>query len=106
VINAVPDRQVPQALALDLRTVPNPFNPSTEIRFNLPRDGRVEVRIYDLRGRLVWRAEPQEMTAGAQAVAWHGVDRHGGAVNSGLYFYRLVLDGQQLGETGKMTLLK
>jgi hypothetical protein len=106
VINLAPDRQVPPTVALDLRTVPNPFNPSTEIKFNLPKAGLVELRIYDMRGRLVFTARPGAMPAGAQSVAWNGVDRRGGGVTSGVYFYQLFLDGQKLGSSGKMTLLK
>ncbi len=97
---------LPVPATLSLSNVPNPFNPSTEIRFNLPRDGRAEVRIYDVSGRLVSQLDGGLMTAGASALTWNGVDHRGAGVRSGLYFYQLLLDGQSLGDTKKMNLVK
>ena len=56
---------VPQAVVLGgLQAVPNPFNPRTEIRFALAAPARVEIRIHDLRGRLVWSDGGQQRAAG------------------------------------------
>ena len=54
----------------------------------------------------MWSTDRTEMAAGAQALTWAGIDRHGMAATSGVYFYQLILDGQKLGSPGKMTLLK
>ena len=104
--NAPRNDNVPVAQELALKNVPNPFNPSTEIRFNLPREGRAEVRIFDVSGRLVSQLDGGLMPAGAGALTWNGVDHRGAGVRSGLYFYQLLLDGEGLGETKKMNLVK
>ncbi len=98
---------VPGQLAgLQLRNAPNPFNPMTEFRFNLPRAGETEIRIYDVRGAVVRRVSGGVMAAGPAKLQWAGRDGHGRDVASGIYFYRLYLEGRQEGKTLKMTLLK
>ncbi len=104
VVSGVDDR--PLALAAGLRNVPNPFNPMTEFRFNLARSADVEVRIYDVRGRSVATLTAGTMSAGAQALTWRGQNDAGNALNSGVYFYRLLTDGRDAGRVGKMSLLK
>lgn len=73
--------------------VPNPFNPRTEIGFTLPAAETIALRIYDLRGRLVRTLLDGPQPAGRQTVVWDGRDRHGRAVGSGTYFYRLIGGG-------------
>jgi hypothetical protein len=98
----------PPTLAADLQlhNVPNPFNPGTEFRFNLPQAGQVEVHIYNIRGVRVNRLVAGLLPVGPATLAWNGRDRAGASVASGAYFYRLFLDGQQLGSVRKMTLVK
>ena len=91
---------------LQLRNVPNPFNPSTDFRFNLPEAGAAEVWIYNLRGALVRRLSAGVLPAGPAKMSWAGRDNNGSEVASGVYFYRLFLDGRQLGDTHKMSLIK
>ena len=91
---------------LDLRACPNPFNPNTEIRFNLDRPGRIELRIYDVRGALINAIDNGHCASGPVTVPWNGSNRRGSKVASGIYFYRLMLDGNQLGATKKMILLR
>jgi len=84
---------------------PNPFNPTTEIRFDLPRSGRVQLRVYDLAGRLVRTLVDGPMTAGAeQRVIWNGRDGAGRMVSSGVYLYRL--QAAEFEQTKRMVLLK
>jgi hypothetical protein len=78
---------------------PNPFNPMTEIRFDLARAGHVELAVYDLRGSLVKTLVSRNMGAGAHAAIFQGED-----VASGVYYYVLNTDRGQ--NVGKMTLLK
>ncbi len=69
---------------------PNPFNPSTEIRFALPTGGaRVELKIYDFAGRLVRTLVDQDLPAGPHTVSWRGADDHGRQLASGVYVCRL-----------------
>jgi subtilisin family serine protease len=91
---------------LDLHAAPNPFNPTTEIRFVLPRAGRAVVRVYDLRGALVQELNAGEQPAGPLSVTWRGRDRSGRAVPSGAYLYRLSLDGRPLGPARRMVLVR
>ena len=69
---------------------PNPFNPSTKIRFDLAQGGRVDLVIFDLRGRRVRTLVSGEMEPGRPVVVWDGKDDTGRSVASGMYIYRLV----------------
>jgi len=100
------DPETPSALELDLRAVPNPFNPATEFRFNQPRPGSVQVRVYNIAGRVVRTLDAGPRSAGPQAVRWNGTDDEGRGVGSGSYFARLMLDGQPVGPTLKIGLVK
>jgi M6 family metalloprotease-like protein len=92
-----------QALALS-QNVPNPFNPTTTIRFTLPERAAVLLSVYDVSGALVRELANGEYGAGPHDVEWNGRDDRGNAVGSGVYFYRLITDKRTL--TRKMTLLK
>ncbi len=89
-----------------LRNAPNPFNPSTDIHFDLARAGRVEVRIYDASGRLVRRLAGEMRNAGSGSVHWDGRDEQGQALASGLYFSQIFVDGATTGRTVKMSLVR
>jgi hypothetical protein len=84
----VPDGPVARVVALAQNT-PNPFNPATTIRYVLPRDGDVNLRIFDVRGRLVRTLVDGVQTAGEHAVLWDGRTAGGGAAASAVYVYRL-----------------
>jgi len=96
----------PARAAFTLRNYPNPFNPSTQIEFTLPRSGKAEIRIYDVAGRVVRTLGGSSRPAGVHAVTWTGRDDTGSGVVSGTYYYRLVVDGQPVGSAARMTLLK
>jgi hypothetical protein len=98
------EEPAPRTLAL-LPNVPNPFNPVTSIPFALPRAEAVTLKVYDTAGRLVKTLLAGErLEAGAQAVAWKGLDEAGHPASSGLYYY--VLETETERRSGKMTLLK
>jgi len=61
----------------------------TEIRFQLPEQGPVELRIFDARGQLVTTLRQEVMAAGEHKVNWNGTDGSGRSVASGVYFSRL-----------------
>ena len=84
---------------------PNPFNPSTDIRFTLPLASAVSLRIYDDAGRVVRvLLDEPAMAAGEHALTWDGFDAGGAPVRSGIYFYELEVSGRV--HTRKMVLLK
>ena len=83
---------------------PNPFNPSTRIRFELSQDGPVHLAVYDLAGRLVRTLVNKPMMRGANSVVWGGTDHAGRQVRSGVYFYRITTP--TFTDTRKLTLIK
>ena len=95
--------EVPLAYYLD-QNVPNPFNPNTNIRFGIKEPAYVSLRIYDAAGRLVTTLIDESRSAGQYEAAWNGTGDAGGAVTSGVYFYRLVAG--DFVQTKKMVLIR
>jgi len=87
-----------------LSAVPNPFNPTTTIRFDLPTNQTAELAIYGLDGKLVKTLINESLAAGSHEMIWNGRDSGGRAVASGTYIYRLVAGGKVLKKS--MTLIK
>ncbi len=83
---------------------PNPFNPMTVIRFDMPQPGRVEMSVYGIDGRKVATLVSEHLPAGSHAVTWRGEDDGGQRVASGVYFCRMTADG--FDQTQRMVLLK
>ena len=83
---------------------PNPFNPTTTIRFELTKSSRVDLSIFDAAGARVAGLANSVYPAGTTDVNWNGTDAEGHRVSSGVYFYRLVSGTDVL--TRKMVLLK
>lgn len=71
---------------------PNPFNPSTTIRYELPAAGDVRLTVHDVTGRLVATLADAPMAAGDHATVWDGRDSRGTDAPSGVYFARLRAD--------------
>jgi len=68
---------------------PNPFNPSTTIRYGLPEQSKVDLQVYNIRGQLVKTLDSVVHEAGYHEVTWNGDDNNGKTVSSGIYFYKL-----------------
>lgn len=83
---------------------PNPFNPSTRIRYDLPFDTKVSLRIYNLLGQAVRTLVHESQRAGSQVVIWDGKNDFGHSVSSGIYFYRI--QASQFVKSRKMMFLK
>ncbi len=78
---------------IGLKTSPNPFNPTTTIRFQLPETARVQLSIYNLLGQRVQELMPEELQpAGEYAVVWNGQDESGQPVGSGMYIVQLKIN--------------
>jgi hypothetical protein len=84
--------------------IPNPFNPSTTIRYEIAQAGPVTLRVYDVSGGLVRTLVDRVHSAGAFDARWDGRDAHGIAVASGVYFYRM--EAGVFTQTRRMVLLK
>ena len=68
---------------------PNPFNPSTTIRYGLPEQSDIVLRVYNIKGQLVKTLENGAQSAGYHEVTWNGGDNTGKKISSGIYFYKL-----------------
>lgn len=90
--------------AMSIRSYPNPFNPTTQLTFELPVPGHARLAIYDVRGRHVLTLLDEHLVAGRHEVAWDGRDAEGRRVTSGIYFFHFV-SGDHVG-WGKAVLVK
>jgi hypothetical protein len=93
----------PFVTALDTN-FPNPFNPSTTIRFSIENAGNVLIDVYNLRGQFVKTLVNEHFNAGQHRVMWNGTDSNGRTMSSGIYFYRMT-SGEFI-QTRKMILMK
>lgn len=73
-----------------LSSYPNPFNPATTIRFELPQAADIRVTIHDLLGQEIVRLVEGSLQAGSHRVVWDGKDQRGRSVPSGIYIARLI----------------
>jgi hypothetical protein len=95
---------VPAASLTLMQNHPNPFNPSTEIRYCLPGRFYVVLDVYDVSGSFVIRLDEGSRDRGPHVVKWDGRDGQGRQVGSGVYFCTLVAGKTRI--TKKMILLK
>jgi len=99
-----PEPFAPERYAL-YQNAPNPFNPTTEIRYDVPSSGgHVRLRVYDVHGRLVRTLVDSEQAGGAKSLIWDARDDSGSLVATGVYFYRL--DAPGFSETRKTVVMK
>ncbi|HXS08926.1 MAG TPA: DNRLRE domain-containing protein [Candidatus Krumholzibacteria bacterium] len=94
----------PPKLALR-QSYPNPSNPAARIEFSTPVAARVNLKLYDVHGRLIATLFDSHARAGQYVVNWDGRSNKGERVPSGIYFYRLNVPGQPV-LTRKLVLLK
>ncbi len=83
---------------------PNPFNPETNIKYQITRSGHVELNVLNINGQKVKNLHHGYQSAGRYSVKWDGKDEHGKTVSAGIYLYRLKTDGKIASR--KMLLLK
>ena len=83
---------------------PNPFNPTTQIRFSLPKNEDVKIEVYDVLGRLTKVLVNKKMEIGTHEITWDGTNNNGERVATGLYLYRIETDG--FVQSKKMLMLK
>ena len=103
-VTGLDDPEMPARYAL-YQNAPNPFNPVTEVRYDVPAPGgRVTLAIFDLSGRRVRTLVDGHETSGEKRVVWNGTDSSGGRVASGVYYCVLTAPGYD--RAVKMTLLK
>ncbi len=94
----------PEAFAL-LGNQPNPFNPNTQITYEVPQQSHITLTVFNLLGQEVIRLVDQVQTPGRYVVTWNARNANGLSVSSGVYMYRLVTSAGAV-DTKRMTLLK
>jgi hypothetical protein len=82
------EQPVPEFFRLS-QNFPNPFNPGTEIRYDLPVKSHVTLTIFNVLGQVVVRLVDNVQPAGKYTIQWDGKSKSGQAVSSGVYFYKL-----------------
>ena len=83
---------------------PNPFNPITNIRYDLPEATNVTISIYNIMGRKVKNLINTNQNSGYKSVIWNGTNNNGEMVSGGMYFYSIKTN--TFSQTRKMILLK
>ncbi len=96
-------RLVPDQMSLE-QNFPNPFNPSTSIKFTLTNAGLTQLSIYDLAGGLVQTLVDDTYQTGEHQISWDGKSGRGESIQSGMYLCRLTSGGKS--QTIKMVYLK
>jgi M6 family metalloprotease-like protein len=104
ITNSVADPEpVPPRYEL-MPNYPNPFNPSTTIRYRIASREHVELAVYDVGGTLVRTLVNESRPGGSYSLEWDGRDDRGTSVSSGVYFYRLIAG--KFSDARKMTFVK
>lgn len=89
---------------------PNPFNPTTTIKYELPEPSSVRLVVYDLRGNELKTWENSNESPGFKQINWQAIDSHGNKVPAGIYIYKLTATSHEtnkvFSKSMKMVLLK
>lgn len=103
--NTVPQQNEIVPITSKLYTnYPNPFNPSTVIRFDLVRSGQTRLAVYNLLGQKVAILREGFMPMGSHEVRWNGKDQQGSDLGTGIYFVRL--EAPDVTHVGKLILIR
>jgi len=102
-VQAVEEPSGPDEFALH-PAYPNPFNPVTNIKFDIPKDSQVTVTIFNEMGNLIRVLTNDAYKAGQHSLQWDSKNNHGQRVCASVYLYHIATDNYQ--KTMKMVLLK
>ena len=83
---------------------PNPFNPTTTVRYDMAKSGAVSIKIFNIKGQLVKTLYSGVKAGGTHSITWDGKDNGKRDVSSGVYFLRMDTNGYA--STRKMLLMK
>ncbi|MCK4653793.1 MAG: right-handed parallel beta-helix repeat-containing protein [Candidatus Cloacimonetes bacterium] len=93
VVVGVEDNSIPLIIKLN-QNYPNPFNPTTTIDFSIQNDSKIELSIYNIKGQRIKTLSHSEFTGGSHSLIWNGDDELGKSVSSGIYYYKLNVNGK------------
>ena len=77
-----------------LSNYPNPFNPSTTIKFSIENDSKVKLTIYNIKGQKIKILTHDKFNKGYHSIIWYGDDENSNSVSSGVYLYKLNINGK------------
>jgi hypothetical protein len=101
----ITENQLPSTLNVKLhQNHPNPFNPTTRLRYNLYKNTDVKITIYDIMGREVRTLIDNRQSAGNKSVMWDATNDLGQRVSAGMYLYRI--SAEEFVKVKKMLLIK
>ena len=83
---------------------PNPFNPITQIDFDIAKNQHVKIEVFNIRGQKIKTLINDTFEAGSHKITWNGTDDHGREMSSGIYFYQMTTNDST--QTRKMLLMK
>ena len=95
--------QIPSKFNMS-QNYPNPFNPSTQFSYTLPESGNIELAIYDITGKMVYKFHDGFQRAGNHNILWTGVNQNQKTVPSGVYLCQLKMESNTI--TKKMVVSK
>ncbi|MDP8200672.1 MAG: choice-of-anchor Q domain-containing protein [Candidatus Tenebribacter burtonii] len=91
----VNDNIIVQATEILLQqNYPNPFNPTTTINFSIPKNSKIDLSIFNIKGQKVKTLANSELTKGTHSIIWNSDDDYNKPVSSGVYLYKLNVDGK------------
>jgi len=77
-----------------INNFPNPFNPSTTINFSIHNDSNIDLSVFNIKGQKIKTITHNEFTKGTHSTIWSGDDDSGKSVSSGIYLYKLNVNGK------------
>ena len=90
---SINEETIPQ-IDFQLHNYPNPFNPTTTISFSIPSESKLELSIYNIKGQKIKSFLNDQIHAGEHSFVWNGKDASGKIVGSGVYLYKLNVNGK------------
>jgi len=88
------EEEIPAIEGIEFNAYPNPFNPSTTIEFSINNDSRVKLSVYNIKGQKVKTLANNEFGRGNHSIIWDGYDESNKFVSSGVYYYKLTVNGK------------
>lgn len=84
----------PEKSAILYNNYPNPFNPSTKIEFSIKKNSEIELSIYNTKGQKLRTLAQNYFPEGSHSIVWNGDDESNKPVSSGVYLYKLNVNGK------------
>lgn len=94
-LSSINDNEI-QFVEYNLSNFPNPFNPTTTIKFSIQNNSKVYLSIFNIKGQKIKTLANNDFTKGNHSIIWDGVDDSGKPVSSGIYLYSLKVNGKSV----------